>query len=95
LEQPQEKRPGITNSIIWGNAAGSPKTGGNYRLNSGSPAINAGDNSRYPASASAISPLLPPMDTALEAAIEAALPKDLGGSNRKQGAIDMGAYERQ
>jgi hypothetical protein len=86
--------------------AGSPKTGGNYRLDSGSPAINTGSNGLYPASSAAYSPIdevitytmyLPQAaETAFRAALAAALEKDLAGTTRTQGtSIDMGAYEKE
>jgi predicted outer membrane repeat protein len=75
-----------------------PNSDGDYSLISGSPAIDAGDNDLYP-DADAIQGLLPPSvtlsDTA-KTAINAALPYDLGGTDReKGGAIDMGAYEKE
>jgi hypothetical protein len=73
----------------------APATGGNYRLNSGSPAIGQGLNASYPADAN--DSIFPAgLSDEAKAAINAALSRDLGGNVRKQGTnIDMGAYERQ
>jgi parallel beta-helix repeat protein len=74
-------------------ASSSPTAGGNYRLQSG-PAVNAGSDTLYP-DAVAIGTQIGAMFSAeLEAAINTALAKDLGGANRKNGTIDMGAYEK-
>jgi hypothetical protein len=65
--------------------------GGDYTLDTGSPAIDAGDSSLYPVDADAIRSGL---SDAVKALIEDALPYDLAGNARIQGAaIDMGAYE--
>jgi hypothetical protein len=83
-----------------------PNTLGDYRPQDGSggagegttqsPAIDGGDNSRYPADAddpifSAIT-----LSETAKALINEALQKDLAGNTRIQGgSIDMGAYERR
>jgi hypothetical protein len=72
--------------------------GGDYSLKGGSPAINAGDSSIYPA-AGDIETWLggSPLSAEAKAAISAALQKDLAGASRFNGTndtIDMGAYER-
>jgi hypothetical protein len=75
-------------------AAGSPKTGGDYRLSSDSPAINAGINDRYPSIDDDIFSAI--TDADVRAAITAALAKDRAGNTRIQGGtIDMGAYEKE
>jgi hypothetical protein len=60
-------------------AANAPTTAGNYRLQPGSPAINAGSNSYY----SSGTPDLQSITT------------DLDGNPRFVGTVDMGAYEKQ
>jgi hypothetical protein len=72
-----------------------PNSDGNYSLGAGSPAVNAGDNSLYPASADVTSVFPSGLSAEAKAAINAALAKDLAGANRKNGTIDMGAYEGQ
>jgi hypothetical protein len=76
-------------------ASSAPTTGGDYRLNSGSPAIGQGLNASYPADAT--DSIFPAgLSDEAKAAINAALSQDLGGNIRIQGgSIDMGAYERQ
>jgi hypothetical protein len=78
----------------------APTTGGDYRLQSGSPAVNTGDTttipSPYPADTShaVFSGII--FSTAARAAIEDSLGYDLGGTTRVQGGvIDMGAYEAE
>jgi hypothetical protein len=81
-------------------AAGSPTTGGNYRLNGG-PAINAGDGGKYPDTWAKWQSLVGTSNgIATEAEynlhIAPHFTGDLGGNSRIQGAaIDMGAYERE
>jgi hypothetical protein len=75
-------------------ASSSPTAGGNYRLNNG-PAFNAGDNSLYPSADTIGTQIGAAFSAEIKVAINAALAKDLGGANRKNGAIDMGAYEKQ
>jgi predicted outer membrane repeat protein len=90
---------GDTNSpfVEWKDPSGAPTTEGIYSLKSDSPAIGvgAGSNGLYPTAADEIGILL---DMAFldetAAPIDAALLKDLGGNIRKQGTIDIGAYER-
>jgi hypothetical protein len=75
-------------------SSGSPKTGGNYRLQSGSPATGAGDGGLYPANAGHSIFLAAGLSDTAKAAVNGALAKDLAGANRKNGTIDMGAYEK-
>jgi hypothetical protein len=80
----------------WANpsTAGMPNSGGDYTLSniSGNPAVNAGSDGLYPAGAGdAIFPA--GLSAEAKAAINATLSKDLAGGVRKNGAIDMGAYE--
>jgi hypothetical protein len=72
-----------------------PNSGGDYHPKAGGPAINTGHNSLYPAIADDTIFLPANLSTAAKAAINAALAKDSGGANRKNGPIDMGAYEKQ
>jgi hypothetical protein len=75
-----------------------PNSDGDYSLAAGSPAINAGDSSLYPADADAVEALLGDVTLSAEAktAINAVLAEDLAGNTRIQGtAIDMGAYEKE
>jgi hypothetical protein len=76
----------------------APKSGGNYRLNSGSLAIDKGANSAYLEDADAVEGVLgnPPLSAEARAAINAALLTDLDGSapRIKGSKIDMGAYEK-
>ena len=67
---------------------------GDYSLKTGSPAIDAGSNALYPADAD--DPVFAGITLSNEAktAINAALEKDRGGNPRKNGTIDMGAYEQ-
>jgi hypothetical protein len=81
--------------VVWIDPSGGgwiATTGGDYRLQAGSPTINTGRNDLYPANADAI-------DSSLSAGVKEilndALPYDLGGNVRKNGVIDMGAYEKQ
>jgi hypothetical protein len=61
--------------------ASAPTTAGDYRLNSTSPAIDAGSNNYY---GTGLTPNL------------SAITTDLDGTNRiKGGVIDMGAYEKE
>jgi hypothetical protein len=77
-----------------------PNSTGTYTLNDtagdGALAINAGNNGDYPANAAAVETLLPSgatLSNTAKDAINAALEKDLAGNTRKNGVIDMGAYE--
>jgi hypothetical protein len=74
----------------------TPTPAGDYRLKAGSPAINTGSDSLYPANAGVTPPFPGGLSDAAKAAINAALPYDRRGSPhaRKNGVIDMGAYER-
>jgi hypothetical protein len=87
-----------TNTLFetWIDPASSsmPNTLGDYRLQTGSPAINMGDNYCYPADADDTFVFPTGLSAEAKAAINAALPKDLGGNGRFNGTIDMGAYER-
>jgi hypothetical protein len=85
-------------------ASGSPVTAGDYRLLSGSPAIDRGNNVDYPNTVSDIVAFLvvPLTDfsAATQAAINMALTTDPKGNPRKVdgdsdsvATIDMGAYE--
>jgi hypothetical protein len=68
-------------SPVTASSSSTPTIGGDYRLNPGSPAIDAGDNSYY---APGETPDLSHITT------------DLDNTNRIKGvAIDMGAYEKQ
>jgi hypothetical protein len=63
------------------NASAAPTTEGEYRLQSGSPAVNAGNNTYYDSNQT------PDLS---------AITTDLGGTARvKGGTIDMGAYEKE
>ncbi|MDR1179977.1 MAG: hypothetical protein LBK44_05690, partial [Spirochaetales bacterium] len=70
--------------------------GGDYHLQSTSlAAIDEGDDTLYPLDADAVEALLgQPLSPEAKAAINAALPKDPGGDPRRNGPIDIGAYER-
>jgi hypothetical protein len=72
-----------------------PNSDGDYRLAAGSPAIDAGDNTWYPASTADSEFMGLSLSAEARALIDAALAKDLDGNTRKNGAIDMGAYEKQ
>ncbi|MDR1970656.1 MAG: right-handed parallel beta-helix repeat-containing protein [Treponema sp.] len=67
-----------TNPLFADQPAAGLNTGGNYRLQSGSPAINAGSSSYF---APGLSPDLSAVTT------------DLAGNTRFNGVADMGAYE--
>jgi hypothetical protein len=73
----------------------APTTEGDYRLQAGSPVINAGSDGLYPANAG--DNIFPSgLSAGAKAAINAALSYDLSGSTaRKNDVIDMGSYERQ
>jgi parallel beta-helix repeat protein len=73
--------------------AAAPTTGGNYSLQTGSPAIGRGDNGFYP---DIDDPIFGGItDSDVRTAISAALLKDLDGTARIKGTIiDMGAYEK-
>jgi hypothetical protein len=78
-----------------------PNSEGDYRLKSGSPAINVGNSDLYPDTlikwgALFASPTDNPITAAIyNAYVLPALAKDLGGNPRLNGTIDMGAYERE
>jgi hypothetical protein len=73
----------------------APTSGGDYRLQSGSPAKDTGQDSLYPNNADAsVFSGFTLSDTA-KPAINTALDLDLAGNNRRNGAIDRGAYEVQ
>ncbi|MDR1430113.1 MAG: right-handed parallel beta-helix repeat-containing protein, partial [Spirochaetaceae bacterium] len=106
---PADPGTGTANSPFadWKDPAISipPQTGGDYRLaagTNGDVAANAGDNSLYPPSAWAawdtwvttLTGSNPVPQTVFETYIAPALAKDLDGTARQNGAIDMGAYER-
>ncbi|MDR0623981.1 MAG: bacterial Ig-like domain-containing protein [Treponema sp.] len=70
--------------------------GGDYHLTTGSPAIDAGSDSLYPANADDLVFAASSLSAEAKAAINAALAKDCGGDTRIQGtAIDIGAYEKE
>jgi hypothetical protein len=89
----RDVNPGFVSWIDPSVSGWQATTGGDYRLTDGSLAINAGNNSQYPASAddSIFSGIT--LSQAAKAAINAALGTDLGGNSRKVGVIDLGAYE--
>jgi hypothetical protein len=85
---------------------GSPTSAGDYRLSTdGNPPKNAGLDSNYPSapyaygnwqtwlSGISLSTSLVPQ-AVFDAYIAPALSKDLGGAARRNGTIDMGAYEK-
>jgi hypothetical protein len=80
-------------------AASAPITTGNYSLQSTSPARNAGSNVVYPDTWTLWQSLvgstvgLITSTTAYDTYVKDALTKDLAGNSRKNGVIDMGAYE--
>jgi parallel beta-helix repeat protein len=81
----------------WQNpsSASMPNDLGVYTLNniSGNPAADTGNSGLYPVNANdAVFPAA--LSTRAKAAINAVLGKDLAGGVRKNGAIDVGAYER-
>lgn len=81
--------------------AAMPNPGAGYRLRPGSPALNSGDDALYPGtwakwtSHSDIPAAWKEsnFETVYERFIKPALEKDLAGTPRKNGIIDMGAYE--
>jgi hypothetical protein len=80
-------------------ASSSPTTGGDYRLNGG-PAVNAGNNSLYPDTwAKWLSLIGAGEGITAEAEYNMYIAPHLGGdpagANRKNGTIDMGAYEKE
>jgi hypothetical protein len=80
-------------------ATANATTAGDYRLSSGSQAIDVGNNSYYPNSAGDIAALtgrpLNFFPAGAQGAINRALATDLDGKVRKRDTIDMGAYENQ
>jgi predicted outer membrane repeat protein len=98
----------ISNSIVQGGWGGSNNQNvdpsfagsGDYRLNGGSPAINAGDSGSYPDTWAKWSSLIGDdegitTEDDYNMYIAPHLGKDLAGHTRIQGtAIDMGAYEK-
>jgi hypothetical protein len=87
--------PGSSPFVSWQDPGSvtMPNSGGDYSLN-GSAGVNAGDNGLYPANADDTSVFPSGLSAAAKTAINAALAKDLVGVNRKNGPIDMGAYEK-
>jgi hypothetical protein len=79
----------------------TPESGGDYSLQSGSPAINTGLDTHYPIdsnggwnAASPVYSTLSGLPADIQEKVRLALTKDLGGvDNRFNGIIDMGAYE--
>ncbi|MDR2663346.1 MAG: right-handed parallel beta-helix repeat-containing protein [Treponema sp.] len=89
--------PGSSPFTNWANpnSTAPPNNAGDYTLNniSGNPAVDAGSSGLYPAGAGgAVFPAA--LSAAARAAINAVLGTDLDGGVRKNGVIDMGAYER-
>jgi hypothetical protein len=73
-----------------------PNSVGDYRLAAGSPAIDAGGNTWYPGSTADSEFMGLGLSAEARDLIDAALATDLTGDNgRKNGTIDMGAYERE
>jgi hypothetical protein len=88
--------PGSSPFIDWKDpSAGgwAATTEGNYRLD-GSAGVNAGNDTLYPENADDISVFPSGLSDAAKAAVNGALAKDLAGANRRNGTIDMGAYEK-
>jgi hypothetical protein len=91
---------GVANSpfVDWKDPATytpMPNSDGNYRLN-GSNGLNVGSDTLYPLDADAVETLAGiTLSAEAKAAINAALPYDRDGVGhpRKNGTIDMGAYE--
>jgi hypothetical protein len=81
----------------------APTTDGDYSLQSGSPAINVGDDDHYPidsngnwdSASSVYTTYFAGLDSDIQEKVRQALTKDLGGDDRFNGVIDMGAYEYQ
>jgi hypothetical protein len=79
----------------------APTIEGDYSLQSGSPASNAGDDNAYPIdsggtwNSTPVSATLSALPGDLPATLLEILQNDLGDNDRFIGAIDMGAYERQ
>jgi hypothetical protein len=92
----QDVNPGF---VTWVNPSADSwvaTTSGDYRLGDGSPAVDMGSDSLYPAGANDTSVFPSDLSDAAKDAINAALAKDLAGNTCKQGGtIDMGAYEYQ
>jgi hypothetical protein len=77
----------------------APVSGGDYRLNGG-PAVNGGDNGGYPDTWAKWQALIGAGEGITSEAeydmyIAPHLGRDLSGVRRKNGTIDMGAYEKQ
>jgi predicted outer membrane repeat protein len=75
------------------NVSSAPTTGGNYRLQSASPGINAGSETYYPNQWSKWLPLSGIVEEIYLNHISPALSYDAGGQGRFSAAIDLGAYE--
>jgi predicted outer membrane repeat protein len=77
----------------------APVSGGNYRLNGSSPAIHAGNSDSYPDTWTKWQTLIGAGEGIADEDdynmyIAPHLGKDLAGNTRKNGSIDMGAYEK-
>jgi hypothetical protein len=77
-----------------------PNSGGDYRLDNGSPAIDVGDNGSYPDTWAKWQTLITTgegitSEAEYDTYIAPHLGWDMGGNTRIQGTIDMGAFERE